>query len=407
MAKLKRINQNDLRNHNLSVVLETMLRTTTPFSRADLAKETGLTKATMSLLVSLLIDNHIVREGVPIVQSVFGRPSTPLLIAGGAVCGIGIQINTDGYGYIVLDLDGFVIAERWVDEDLHDADADAIFNDLDRLLRAQGETLREHGYAIAGTGLALPGLVTEEGHLIVARNLGWEDVDLNQYDLIRRLDVIAGNESNMAAVAQLPGYATQRVDEGIVGPNGSFIYISTDIGIGGALVRGGTVVRGDHGFAGEVGHVSVQMDGPLCRCGRRGCVEMYAGRRAIVEDADIAHGADAASQRSLDEFFRRAEEGDARTLEVMDRAMRALESMIVSVINAADIGTVILGGAWARLDGVHIRLMERRVQERILARDVVHVRIMCARTDTRPALIGAAICGLRKFIDAPLAFIHE
>ena len=225
MAALKRINQDDLRNHNLSVVLNTMLRSTSAFSRADLAKETGLTKATMSLLVSMLIEHRIVKEGAPLVQSVYGRPSTPLNIAGGSVCGIGIQINTDGYGYIVLDLDGSVVAERWIAHDLHDADADALFGELYVMLSEQEKTLRAQNYRIAGVGLALPGLVTEDGHLLMARNLGWEDLDLSRFDLIRHFDVTVANESNMAAVAQLPGYATQRTDEGIVGPNGSFLYV--------------------------------------------------------------------------------------------------------------------------------------------------------------------------------------
>ena len=76
MATLKRINQDDLRNHNLSVVLNQVLRSPQPLSRADLAKATGLTKATMSLLVSLLIEHGVLREGVPLVQAVYGRPST-------------------------------------------------------------------------------------------------------------------------------------------------------------------------------------------------------------------------------------------------------------------------------------------------------------------------------------------
>lgn len=66
----------------------------------------------MSLLVSMLVDNGVVREGTPSVQSSYGRPSTPLLIVGGRYCGIGLQVNTDGYGTIVLDLDGTVVAER-------------------------------------------------------------------------------------------------------------------------------------------------------------------------------------------------------------------------------------------------------------------------------------------------------
>lgn len=405
MAALKRINQDDLRNHNLSVVLNTMLRSTSAFSRADLAKETGLTKATMSLLVSMLIEHRIVKEGAPLVQSVYGRPSTPLNIAGGSVCGIGIQINTDGYGYIVLDLDGSVVAERWIAHDLHDADADALFGELDVMLSEQEKTLRAQNYRIAGVGLALPGLVTEDGHLLMARNLGWEDLDLSRFDLIRHFDVTVANESNMAAVAQLPGYATQRTDEGIVGPNGSFLYVSTDIGIGGAIVRAGRVVTGDHGFAGEIGHLSVQMDGPVCRCGRRGCVEAYAGRRSMVEAAGVATGNDAASLEAIDEFTRRVEAGDPVATAVFADAGDAMASMLTSVINLADLDTVIIGGNWSRVPADVLARMAARIQERILARGTLNVSLLRASGISRPALFGAAQTGLRNFIDDPLRYL--
>lgn len=80
MASLRSINQDDLRNHNLSVVLDSLLRATEPMSRADLAKKTGLTKAAMSVLVSLMLDNEILVEGAPSGQSLYGRPSIPLEI---------------------------------------------------------------------------------------------------------------------------------------------------------------------------------------------------------------------------------------------------------------------------------------------------------------------------------------
>lgn len=288
MTTLRRINQDDLRNHNLSVVISTLLRAAEPMSRAELAKQTGLTKATMSLLVSMLVDNGVVREGTPSVQSSYGRPSTPLLIVGGRYCGIGLQVNTDGYGTIVLDLDGTVVAERWVDADMSDVDADDIFSELNALSLEQERLLADRGYTVTGTGLALPGLVTDDTRLLMARNLGWEQLDLKRFDVVRRLDATAGNEANMAALAQIPGYAMHREDDGIVEPNASFIYLSTDVGIGGAVVRGGHVEIGDHGFGGELGHVSVELRGPVCRCGRRGCLETYAGRRAMVESAGIA-----------------------------------------------------------------------------------------------------------------------
>ena len=75
MANLRRINQEDLRNHNLSVTLDTLLRAQKPMSRADLAKETGLTKATLSLLASMLIESGVVQEGEPVVPPHMGGPA--------------------------------------------------------------------------------------------------------------------------------------------------------------------------------------------------------------------------------------------------------------------------------------------------------------------------------------------
>ena len=242
MASLRSINQDDLRNHNLSVVLDSLLRATEPMSRADLAKKTGLTKAAMSVLVSLMLDNEILVEGAPSGQSLYGRPSIPLEIKGGRLCGMGLQANTDGYGVVVLDLDGSVVGEQWADADMANADERAIFARLDELALQQEEALAKKGYVLAGTGLALPGLVTDDMRLLGARNLGWERLDLKQFDVVRRLDPVACNEANAAALAQVPGYATQRKDSGRIKPTDSFLYMSTDVGIGGAVIREGRVV---------------------------------------------------------------------------------------------------------------------------------------------------------------------
>lgn len=133
MASLRRINQEDLRNHNLSVVLDTLLRAEKPISRADLAKETGLTKATLSLLASMLIDSGVVQEGEPVVSTTYGRPSTPLEIHGGSIAGIGLQINTDGYGCLALDLNGDTLGQEWVSEDMTGTDPYEIFAKLDAM----------------------------------------------------------------------------------------------------------------------------------------------------------------------------------------------------------------------------------------------------------------------------------
>ncbi len=405
MAALRRINQDDLRNHNLSVVIDTLLHTTEPLSRAELAKRTGLTKATMSLLVSMLVDDGVVREGEPSVQSSYGRPSTPLLIAGGRYCGIGLQVNTNGYGVIVLDLDGTVISERWVDADMSAPDADEVFAELDALAMEQEALLAERGYTVAGAGLALPGLVTGDMRLLMARNLGWEQLDLTRFDVMRRLDVTAGNEANMAALAQIPGYAMRRDGDGIVGPSESFIYLSTDVGIGGAVVRNGHVEIGDHGFGGELGHTSVELRGPVCRCGRRGCLETYAGRRAMVESAGIASGSAAARHESVDELIDRWCAGDVRVAAVVNKAIEAMVSSIASAINVCDIETVVLGGVWSQFGSEIAVQMQSALQRQVLGYPEVRAKVLMADVTSRPALVGAAAMGLRHFVDDPMRFV--
>lgn len=405
MAALRRINQDDLRNHNLSVVIDTLLRTTEPLSRAELAKRTGLTKATMSLLVSMLVDDGVVREGEPSVQSSYGRPSTPLLIAGGRYCGIGLQVNTNGYGVIVLDLDGTVISERWVDADMSAPDADEVFAELDALAMEQEALLAERGYTVAGAGLALPGLVTGDMRLLMARNLGWEQLDLTRFDVMRRLDVTAGNEANMAALTQIPGYAMRRDGDGIVGPSESFIYLSTDVGIGGAVVRNGHVEIGDHGFGGELGHTSVELRGPVCRCGRRGCLETYAGRRAMVESAGIASGSAAARRESVDELIDRWCAGDVRVAAVVNKAIEAMVSSIASAINVCDIETVVLGGVWSQFGSEIAVQMQSALQRQVLGYPEVRAKVLMADVTSRPALVGAAAMGLRHFVDDPMRFV--
>lgn len=408
MASLRRINQDDLRNHNLSVVIDTLLRASTPMSRANLAKETGLTKATMSLLVSLLIDAGIVKEGEPQNSSSYGRPSTPLALGGGKVCGIGMQVNTDGYGCVALDINRDTLGYEWVDADMGGVDPEGVFGRLDAMVGAMEDRLEGEGCIVAGVACALPGLVTSERQLLTARNLGWENIVLSRFDVMRRYDVRPGNEAKMAAIAQIPGYACARADFlDAVDCTDSFIYLSCDIGIGGAIVRDGEVVAGSHGFAGEIGHVSVALDGPLCRCGRKGCLEAYAGRRSLVEASGVVGGDEASTSQALDRMLDAWHTGDRQTVEAVDRAVDALTSAIGSAVNLVDVDTVLLGGWWINFGQSFYEMLESRLKEQVLGVSDMQVSVSMPPVADHPALYGAAEVGLRRFIDNPLGFIAD
>ena len=408
MANLRRINQEDLRNHNLSVTLDTLLRAQKPMSRADLAKETGLTKATLSLLASMLIESGVVQEGEPVVSTTYGRPSTPLEIRGGSIAGIGLQINTDGYGCLALDLNGDTLGREWVSEDMTGTDPYEIFAKLDAMTFPLESRLKRRGCKVVGAGFALPGIVTDDMWLLVARNLGWENVNLTRFNVVRRLDVVAGNEAKMAAIAQIPGYATERAPFlNVVDRTDSFIYLSTDIGIGGAVVRDGEVVMGSHGFAGEIGHLSVAMDGPLCSCGRHGCLEAFAGRRALVEAAGIAEDGDAPSSEAIDMFLQRWRAGDSDVAKVVDQAADALVSAIASAVNLVDVDTVLLGGLWTHFGDELATVLEGRLRSEILGYPNVKIRVFVPPVALHPSLYGAAEMGLRRFIENPLGYMGE
>ena len=207
----------------------------------------------------------------------------------------------------------------------------------------------------------------------------------------------------MAAIAQIPGYATERAPFlNVVDRTDSFIYLSTDIGIGGAVVRDGEVVMGSHGFAGEIGHLSVAMDGPLCSCGRHGCLEAFAGRRALVEAAGIAEDGDATSSEAIDMFLQRWRAGDSDVAKVVDQAADALVSAIASAVNLVDVDTVLLGGLWTHFGDELATVLEGRLRSEILGYPNVKIRVFVPPVALHPSLYGAAEMGLRRFIENPL-----
>ncbi|MBQ9687788.1 MAG: ROK family transcriptional regulator [Aeriscardovia sp.] len=406
MAKLYKINRDNLRDHNLSVVIQTLLNSTDPMSRADLAKSTGLTKAAMSMLVEILIKNKVIQQLSPIPDSTFGRPSVPLAFYPHHWVGIGLQVNTDGYGFTVLDLAGETIYSQWVDDTMLNVVPEDIFTQLDHMLQPIENELIALGYTICGASIAVPGLVENKTTLVNARNLKWQNINLQDFNVIRRLHAVAANEADLAAIAQLPGYAS--ADQSIRPIPKSFIYLSTDIGISGAVVSNGTVVHGEHNFAGEIGHLSVDWNGPQCSCGRRGCLEQYAGRRALVEAAHIADGDAAVTRPSVKRLLEAWKQHDTDAEKAISRGMKAMASGLCSAINLLDISNVILGGFWVNFTDAVAKQLEKDIQGIALGRDAsLKVNVDLAPFADHPALRGAALVGLRRLVDHPMRFLSD
>ena len=238
---------------------------------------------------------------------------------------MGLQANTDGYGVVVLDLTVPLWGSSGSTPTWVNADERAIFARLDELALRQEE-------ALARKVMCLPVPVWHCrasspicDRLARAISVG-ETFDLKRFDVVKRLDPVALQRGQCRRVGTGSGYATQRKDSGRICRRIRFGYMSTDVGIGGAVIREGRVVSGDHGFGGELGHVSVDMRGPVCRCGRRGCLEVYAGRRSMVSAAGIASSDTAATRSAIDELIDRWHQRDAQTVAVVEKALEAMAS---------------------------------------------------------------------------------
>jgi predicted NBD/HSP70 family sugar kinase len=383
--------QRTLRDVNLGVVLRTVLASPDPVLRTSVAIATGLTRATVSRLVDELIEGGLVDQLTPLPARGRGRPGTPL-VPGGRVVALGLQVNPDYLAVRVVDLRGRVLDEHRVTEDLVGSNARQTLRRLGRHVgRVRGRL--PPGLWIAGAGLALPGIVSvETGRVLSAPNLGWSNVDaaamLDQRAL-GDLKLHVGNEADMAA---------RTVAESAPGRPGSisdFVYVSGEIGIGGAAVIGGRVFRGRHGWAGEIGHVTVDPLGPACRCGSTGCLEQYAGRRAMLRAAGLPDDA------PMELLVQRADVGDASALASVDSAARSLGVALSSVLNVLDIPTVVLGGHLAMAAPLLRPVLEEQLRRRVISAPWLHPTVEVATDDAAPGATGAAFTVLDSVVHRP------
>ena len=275
--------QDTVRGHNLALVLGQIAGATGPISRADLAAATGLTRATVSALVDTLIADRLVAEaGLTSARAPAGRPL-------GCACPPGARPGSAWRSTHPPRRLRHRSGRRGCDITLRSPAISAGELPIRRWPihgRLAAEAIAAAGAAgltIVGATLALPGLVeAPTGPLRLAPNLGWREVDalrlLRREPVLRTLPLTVDNEANLAALAEL--------STGTAGD--TFLYVSGEVGIGGAIVLDGRIFRGRHGWAGELGHIAIHPDGPPCRSGARGCLEQYASKEALLAAATSA-----------------------------------------------------------------------------------------------------------------------
>ncbi|MFV0407527.1 MAG: ROK family protein, partial [Propioniciclava sp.] len=172
----------------------------------------------------------------------------------------------------------------------------------------------------------------------------------------------------------------------------SFLYVSGNVGIGSATVTEGQVAAGRHGWAGELGHVCVDPDGPRCGCGAPGCLEALAGRRALLNTS---------GHPDWDTFRAALSAGEDASRHSIEVAGRALGIALAGALNLLDLSQVVLGGHLAELETELTPHVRREIDERVLAAPFEPIGITARETETAPGALGAAYHGILDLLADP------
>jgi predicted NBD/HSP70 family sugar kinase len=345
------------------------LRDEHQISRADIARRTGLSRSTVSSLVAdLQADGLVVERPEPGLAhgSQGGRPPIMLSFDASAGAAVGIDFGHSHLRVAVSDLASTILAERSrpLDTD-HDAQ-----QGLDAAADLVADTLADAGVArsaVLGAGMGLPGPIgSGEGVVGTSAILpGWIGMTA-EAEMRRRLDipVMVDNDANLGALAEAAFGAGRDA--------GDLVYLKVSSGIGAGLILNGRLYRGSGGLAGELGHVLVNPDGIVCRCGNRGCLETVAATGALIDLLRRSHGEDLTVQAMLD----LAHAGDAGCRRVIHDAGRALGQVVATLFNVLNPELVVVGGELARagellLAGVRESVARSALPEASRAADVV------------------------------------
>jgi predicted NBD/HSP70 family sugar kinase len=352
-------------------------------SRADLARITGLSRTTVSSLVAELIGTGLVVEridaggGAPTAAG--GRPPVLLALDRSAGAAVGLDFGHSHIRVAVADLSHAVLAE---DALLFDVDGDAM-GAVDRAVELVEGALDEAGVdrgAIVGVGVAMPGPIQTKTQVLGSTSIlpGWSGLRMGDV-LAERLcmDVRIENDANLGALAEL-SFGAARGARNVV-------YIRAYSGIGAGLVLDGRLYRGADGTAGELGHVILDENGPMCRCGNRGCLETFAAEGPIVDLLRPMHGDDLTMGRVVE----LAEHGDVACRRAIADAGHHIGVTVANLCNLFNPNMVVVGGTLAGAGDLLIGPMRDAVDRYAITSAATDVTVIAGTLGERAEVLGA------------------
>lgn len=327
-----------------------------PIGRADIARRTSLSPATVTSITAKLISQNLVLEKSA-GDSSGGRPPILLIInpKGGYV--VGIKLTENQAICALTDLEAMILAKSSMPLSAHDPTL--VVEDLARMVLSFIRDQRITRKQLLGVGVGLAGIVdAEAGILRQSPIYGWNNVPLR--DMLEsklHIPVYIENDVNTLTLTERWFGPGQGID--------NFLTVTVGRGVGLGIVANGQFYRGQTGGAGEFGHITMNPDGPLCACGKHGCLEAYVGDPGLIRSAQelAAKGKLSAPVRTVDDLLLLAQRGDVNAIRVFDQAGRMLGMGIANLINLFNPKKIIISGEGTREGDFLFTPMKESVQQ--------------------------------------------
>lgn len=384
--------QQQIKSANLNLILN-LINQNQPLSRARLAEMTGLSPTTVSSLTEELIDNRLIEEiGLEDTGNV-GRKAMQLQILPDGGYSVGVEMVETGIYTELFDLrcnsKGCVFTEL----NSFDNIGSEIVASIYRLLNTvEGQTGR-----LTGVSIAIPGLIDPASRRILASTVLNIKMDNDFADVIQ--ESFANTPVFLCNYSSLCAYAEMTISEG--GSIRDMLLVDINTGIGCGIILDGKIFNGQQGYAGELGHVTIDHNGPKCKCGSRGCLEVMASIPALLQRAAFAvmtrQGSmlnrlcgNVPSMLALGMICQALEAGDALTVEIVSETARCLAFGLNNAINMLNPQALILSGQITKLGPVFLDLLQKFISE-IEMRPMVNKMILrYSNLGSNQAIVGGA-----------------
>jgi predicted NBD/HSP70 family sugar kinase len=368
--------QASLREANRQRVLEA-LRDQGAMTQVEIAGFTGLSPATVSNMVKEL-DSAGVVDLAPSIRN--GRRATLVSLTTGSTLVAGIAFGDRDVRVALGTGPRDVIGRQRMPlpaDHAADEGMDRASRLLLDLVEKAGKTMSD----VHAVGVGLPGPVDSVSGQVGSEGIlpGWRGVAVAD-EMAGRIQapVLIDNTANLAALGELRCGALQGVQDGV--------YIKLSHGVGSGLILNGELFRGSAGTAGEIGHLTIDENGPVCRCGNRGCLETYIGARGLLEALAASHG-----PLSLRDVISRARAGDAGCRRVLEDAGRHLGVAVAGLVNLVNPEVIVLGGQLAKVGSIITTPMRASLERCAIPSAAASVVVRFGQLDTDADVVGALV----------------